>query len=66
MTAILKGNYDVVVYNSDGSRISAQTISHDGNDNYVTLPLPTNLAKGVYWLVLYSKTEFYKRSFIIE
>ena len=66
MTAILKGNYDVVVYNSDGSRISGQTISHDGNDNYVTIALPTTLAKGVYWLVLYSKTEFYKRSFIIE
>ena len=66
MTAVIKGKYDVVVYNSDGSRVSAQTISHDGNDNYVTIPLPVNLAKGVYWLVLYNSTEFYKRSFTIE
>ena len=66
MTAIIKGNYDVVIYNADGSRITASTINHDGNDNYVTIPLPGNLAKGLFWLVLYSKNEFYKRSFMIE
>jgi len=66
MTAIIKSRYDVVVYNTDGTRIAAETIEHDGNDNYVTLPLPVNLSKGVYWLVLYSKNEFYKRSFLIE
>jgi hypothetical protein len=66
MTAIVKGRYDIVVYNSDGVRVAARNIEHDGNDNYVTIPLPANLSKGVFWLVLYSKAEFYKRSFVIE
>jgi len=66
MTAIIKGRYDVVVYNSDGTRIAGLTIEHDGNDHYVTIPLPASTNKGVYWLVLYSKAEFYKRSFLIE
>jgi hypothetical protein len=66
MTAMLKGTYAVDVYNSDGSRISSQKIEHDGNDNYVTIPLPVTLSKGLFWLVLYNKHEFFKRSFVIE
>jgi hypothetical protein len=66
MTAIAKGKYDLVIYNSDGTRVSATAIEHDGNDNYVTLHLPKSLQRGIYWLVLYSKSEFYKRSFTIQ
>lgn len=66
MTAMVKGNYDVDVYNSDGTRVVAQRIVHDGNDNYVTIPLPEKLSKGLFWLVLYNKHEFFKRSFVIE
>jgi hypothetical protein len=66
MTAMVKGIYAIDVYNSDGSRIVAQKIEHDGNDNYITVPLPINLSKGLFWLVLYNRNEFFKRSFIIE
>jgi hypothetical protein len=66
MTAIIKGRYDAVVYNSDGTRIAVRAIEHDGNDNYITMPLPSEINKGVYWLVIYGKYNFYKRSFIIE
>jgi len=66
MTAMVKGTYAVDVYNSDGSRLAAQKIEHDGNDNYITIPLPEKLSKGLFWLVLYNKHEFFKRSFVIE
>jgi hypothetical protein len=66
MTAIIKGKYKYAIYNSAGSRLAAGNIDHDGNDNYVTLPLPEQMGKDVFWLVLYSKKEFYKQSFLVQ
>lgn len=66
MTAIIKGQYDLVIHDASGARITSKTISHDGNDNYVTMPLPSTMNRGMYWLVVYGRTMFYKRSFMIE
>ena len=66
MTAIIKGRYDIVVFDSDGKRISARSILHDGNDNLITIPLPESIARGIYRLVIYGKYEFYKQNFFVE
>jgi hypothetical protein len=66
MTGIIAGKYEIAVYNSDGKRIISGSINHDGSNNYLTFPLPPNLSRGIFQVVIYSKREFYKKSFFVE
>jgi type IX secretion system substrate protein len=66
MTALTKGRYHAVVYNSAGNMIAGEVIEHDGNNNTVNLALPQTTAKGIYRLVLLTKNEFYKQIFLVQ
>ena len=66
MTALAKGRYNAAVYNSTGSLIAGRIIEHDGNNNAVTIALPPVINRGIYRLVLLTKTEFYKQIFLVQ
>ncbi|MEJ0103468.1 MAG: T9SS type A sorting domain-containing protein [Bacteroidota bacterium] len=66
MSALTKGRYQAVVYSLNGVRVAGQVIDHDGKDNYVTIPLPSIISRGMYWLVLMTKNEFYKQNFLVQ
>jgi hypothetical protein len=66
MSALAKGRYQAGVYSLNGTRIAGQYIDHDGKDNYVTILLPPILSKGIYWIVLMTKNEFYKQNFLVQ
>jgi hypothetical protein len=66
MSALTRGKYRASVYSLNGVWIAGQVIDHDGKDNYVTISLPPVLGKGIYWLVLMTKSEFYKQNFLVQ
>jgi hypothetical protein len=66
MTALAKGRYHAVVFSVTGIKIAQKVIDHDGKDNYITIPLPPVASKGLYWLVLMTKNEFYKQNFLVQ
>ncbi|HVZ55424.1 MAG TPA: hypothetical protein VG870_02090 [Chitinophagaceae bacterium] len=66
LTALPAGMYRAMVITASGQRIVAATIRHDGTDQYVTLALPAYCTRGIYWLVLAKKNEFYRESFLVE
>jgi len=66
MSALSKGRYQAAVYSLNGVKIAGLVIDHDGKDNYVTISLPSIVSRGMYWLVLMTKNEFYKQNFLIQ
>jgi hypothetical protein len=66
MSALTKGKYRASVYSLNGVWIAGELIDHDGKDNYVTITLPPVIGKGIYWLVLMTKNEFYKQNFLVQ
>jgi len=66
MTALSKGRYQAVVYASNGVRVTGEVINHDGKDRYISITLPSLMSKGIYWLVLLTKNEFYKQNFLVQ
>jgi hypothetical protein len=66
MAALTKGRYLAAVFSMTGVKIAQRVIDHDGKDNYVTSPLPPVAGRGVYWLVLMTKNEFYKQNFLVQ
>ncbi|MER3497379.1 MAG: hypothetical protein C4308_01450 [Chitinophagaceae bacterium] len=66
MTAIPARKYELAVYTANGKRIISGSILHNGEDNFFTFALPAQTGRGIYWLVLFSKEEFYKTSFFVE
>ncbi|MBS1575966.1 MAG: T9SS type A sorting domain-containing protein [Bacteroidetes bacterium] len=66
MSALSKGKYRASVFSLAGVKIAEQIIDHDGKDKYVTIPLPPAMSRGVYWIVLMTKNEFYKQNFLVQ
>ena len=66
MSALNQGKYRALVFSSAGIKIAEKFIDHDGKDKYVTIPLSPLVSHGVYWVVLMTKNEFYKQSFLVQ
>lgn len=66
MTALTRGKYRASVFSPAGAKIAEQLIDHDGKDKYITIPLPSLISRGIYWIVLMTKSEFYKQSFLVQ
>ncbi len=66
MAALTRGRYQASVFSVTGIKIAQKIIDHDGKDNYITVPLPPSASKGIYYLVLMNKNEFYKQNFLVQ
>jgi len=66
MAALTKGRYLAAVFSVSGVKIAQRVIDHDGKDGYITIPLPPVAGRGIYWLVLMTKNEFYKQNFLVQ
>lgn len=66
LAGISKSNYQLSVLNSGGQTILTMPLAHNGIDETLHINLPQTLAKGVYWLFLIDKIQFYKQSFMVK
>lgn len=66
MAALTKGRYQAAIFSVTGVKIAQKIIDHDGKDSYITIPLPPITGRGIYWLVLMTKNEFYKQNFLVQ
>ena len=66
MAALTKGRYLAAVFSMTGVKVAQRIIDHDGKDTYITIPMPPVAGRGIYWLVLMTKNEFYKQNFLVQ
>lgn len=66
MAALIQGKYRAMVFSSTGIKIAEKMIDHDGKDKYITIPLSATTSRGIYWIVLMTKNEFYKQNFLVQ
>lgn len=63
---IKKGDYKMSVLGTNGQVITTQELFYDGLDKTIRINLPPGMQKGIYWLFLIDKVQFYKQSFMVK
>jgi hypothetical protein len=66
ITALLRGQYAINIYNDAGQLMYTQNYDHNGFDKTLHLDLPATIKKGPYRLYISNKYEFYKGTFIVQ
>ncbi len=63
---IKQSEYKMSVLGTNGQLITTRTLYYDGVDKIVKITLPPGLQRGIYWLFLIDKYQFYKQSFMVK
>ncbi len=66
LAGIYKNNYQLSILSSSGQTILSTPEIYDGIDKSINVNLPTTLPKGIYWLFLIDKSQFYKQAFMVK
>lgn len=61
-----RGQWDLLITGSNGQRILAQTLNKGDQVVQESIALPPGMQKGVYYLVISNRYEFYKQRFVVQ
>lgn len=66
LSTLAKGNYKVLLFNTNGAKVFESAINHNGGSGNYNIALQKELAKGFYYLQLINKDVSFSQSIILE